>query len=209
MSNFDTLLSELEQIKTDQETLTKSHVDGGEKTDDDDKTTQTVDGVKKDGKAVTKEGDEDGDALTKSLGTIKLDDGTEIAAIDGTLLVKSLVDRMDSTDVKFTGVLSHLVGTIKSQGEMLKSMSDELRVLGGQGRGRKTVITVNQKNEGTAVLAKSEGEGMTGEHFMLKSHAAFDAGKLTGRELNILDVAVRMNQIGAIDQAIVRKVLSA
>lgn len=203
MSNFDTLLADLEQIKTEQETLAKSHSDGSDNGDA--KIVAAADDKNKDKTGKPKEGEE-GDELTKSLGTIKLEDGTEVAAIDGALLVKSLIERLDNTDTQVANVFNGLVGTIKAQGEMLKSMSDEIRALGGQGRGRKTVVTVTPKNEGTAVLAKSEAEGMTGEQFLLKSHAAFDAGKLNGRELNIIDVSLRMNQ--QVDPALVRKVMA-
>lgn len=203
MSNFDTLLADLEQIKTEQATLVKSMSDeGGDKGDE-----KIAEAAKKDDDKDDKDKDDkDGDELTKSLGTLKLENGDEVDAIDGTLLVKSLLDRMDRTDGQVAGVMNAMLGTIKSQGEMIKSMHDEIRALGSQGRGRKTVVTVTPKTEGTAALIKSEGDGLTGEQFMLKSNAAFDAGKITGRELNLISVSLRMNH--AIDPALVGKVMA-
>lgn len=199
MSNFDTLLADLEKIKTEQETLAKSHSEAANATNTDGGNAIKTDDTKTD---ETKEGDE----LTKSLGVIKLANGDEVDALDGTLLVKSLLERMDRTDGQIAGVISHLVGTIKSQGEMLKSMSEQINVLGAQGRGRRTVVAITPKNDGTTTLTKSEGEGMTAEQFMLKSEAAWKAEKINGRELNNISVALRMNQ--PVDPALVSKVMA-
>lgn len=206
MSNFDTLLADLETIQAEQATLAKSLCDdGGDKGDE--KIAAAAKGgddKDKDGKDKDEKG---GDELTKSLGVITLADGSEVDALDGTLLVKSLLDRMDQTDGQVASVMGAMLGTIKSQGEMIKSMHDEIRALGAQGRGRKAVVTITNKTEGTAVLAKSEaGEGLTAEQFMLKSNAAFDAGKITGRELNLISVTLRANQ--AVEPALISKVLA-
>jgi hypothetical protein len=89
-------------------------------------------------------------------------------------------------------------------------MHAQLQSLGTQGRGRKAVFAVVDKpaagGEDLAKSAAAEG-GLTPQAFLAKSHAAFDAKKLTGLELSTIDVCVRSNT--PIDPALIQKVALA
>lgn len=164
-----------------------------------------------------KEDDKDGEGgegeMTKSF-KVQLADGTEVEAQDGTELVKSLFDRFDESEgviAKALGATLNLVKSqadaIKSQGALIKSLNEKVSAISGEGRGRKAILTVVEKaTSGDATMAKSEDNGMTGQEFLAKSNAAFDAGKITGLQLSTIDVSLR-NSV-AIDPALVSKVLA-
>ena len=75
-------------------------------------------------------------------------------------------------------------------------------------QGQAHMVDVSEKPD-TGTMAKSEAasDGMTADQFFAKANAAFDAGKLTGRELTVIDVCKRSNQ--PIEQSLIQKVLSA
>lgn len=135
-------------------------------------------------------------------------DGKKHQGVDATALVKSLMDRQEATDDTLAKALTTMTGTLQKQGELIKSMAAQIKDLSSQGRGRKTVLSVSEKPD-AGTMAKSEGasDGMTAEQFFAKANAAFDAGKLTGRELTVIDVCKRSNQ--PIEQSLIQKVLSA
>lgn len=214
MSDFEKLMGELSQLSVNQDTIAKAlpaddgngdekiqaaaeggDADQGKKDDDDDK---------------DKGGE--GAPMTKSLGVVKLADGTEVEAEDGTELVKSLMARFDASDSNMTKAIGGMVDlfkkqgeTIAAQGEMIKSLNDKIGALSNEGRGRKTVISVTEKQAAGEQMAKSESQGMTAQEFMAKSNAAFDAGKITGRDLTVIDVSLRQNV--AIDPGLIAKVV--
>lgn len=135
-------------------------------------------------------------------------EGNTQKAVDATELVKSLMARQDSTDDTLAKALTTMTGTLQKQGELIKSMAAQIKDLSSQGRGRKAVLSISEKPD-AGTLAKSEGanEGISAEQFFAKANAAFDAGKLTGRELTVIDVCKRSNQ--PIDPSLIQKVLSA
>lgn len=209
MSQFAELLAQLEAQQAEQETLAKAlPAEGGE---DDDKAIQ----------AAAAEGDtdaddenpEDGDddpsvddqPMAKSMAATI--DGEEVEVIDATELLKSLDGRIGGMETVLAKALESTLGTVKTQGEMIKSLSARLDKLAGQGKGRKAVLTISEKPAaGETTLAKSEPHGLNPQEFMLKANAAFAAGKLSGQELTTADVAIRMNQ--PIPAGIIAKALS-
>lgn len=216
--SFDKLMAELNSLATDQETMRKAlpagdgeddqniqaaAAEGGDMDDEDD---EGVDGHKE------PDGDE-GQPLGKSLGTVTLEGGEQVEAIDGTELVKSLMEQVEqfgqkqtTSESQMAKALESCVTLMKGQGDLIKSLQNKVSQLSGEGRGRKTVLNVSEKPAAGTQLAKSEPQGLTGTEFMAKSHAAFDAKKITGVELTTVDVCLRSGT--PIDPSIIQKVLS-
>ena len=148
-----------------------------------------------------KKEDAEGNPFAKSFsGTTA--SGEEFEAIDGTELIKALHGEIEANKEDLTKSLSFLVGIIKSQGALIKSLQSDFIALSKQGRGRLSVTGP------TLDLAKSlqGSQPLDGQGFMLKANAAFDAGRISGKDLTVCDVAIRMGS--DIDPALVSKVLA-
>lgn len=214
--SFDKLLAELNSEAQEHETMRKALPA------DDGKDEEKIQAAAADGGVMDDDNDVDavdnadegeGELMGKSLGKVTLETGEEVEAVDGTELVKSLIDRVEQLGSKQTAtegqILKALEGClslIKSQSELIKSLQTGYNNLRGEGRGRKTVLNVAEKPAAGTQLAKSETPGITAEEFLAKSHAAFDAGKISGLDLTTIDVSLR--QGNPIDASIIQKVLS-
>jgi hypothetical protein len=201
--SFDKLLAELEAAQADNAVLAKSIPAASEEGD------KKIAKASEDGDDKEND-DEDGEQMTKSM---VLDSGDEVLLVDADAMLKSLdalAVKADKHEEIFVKSLGQTLALVKSQGLMIKSLSDQVAKLGGQGAGRKTVLSVNEKQQVTAdgLLAKSQPDGLTPQGFLLKSNAAHDAGKITGRELATIDVALRSNQLGVLDESLINRVLS-
>lgn len=139
--------------------------------------------------------------LAKSL-TVKLDDGTEVEAVDGTELVKGLTDqlgalvtRFDANESSLTKAFTQTVDLLKAQtalitkqGETIKTQGEMLKAIGGEGRGRKAVVTLVDKKPEASTLAKGgAGDGMNPTEFMAKATERFNDRKITGNELAYIE----------------------
>jgi len=218
MSQFEKLLADLGSAQAETDTLAKSlPAEDGK----DDKKIQAAaadggaggdgEGGDADKDGGNADGDKDGDGkpLAKSF-KVTLADGTEVDAEDGTALVKSLSERLDATEGMFAKVMGQAVDLIKSQGAIIKSQGDQIAKLAGEGRGRKTMVSITEKAPagGEKTLAKSDGGSgsISQEEFMLKANAAFDAKRITGKDLTVIDVCLRERH--AVDPALISKVLA-
>ncbi|HEX7906772.1 MAG TPA: hypothetical protein VF534_01585 [Paraburkholderia sp.] len=158
------------------------------------------------------EDDDKGTPMGKSL-TLTDAEGNPVEAIDGTELVKSLMEEVGALkgqvgthETTMAKALEQTLGVVKAQGALIKSLMARVDALSGQGRGRKTVLAVTEK-VATGALAKSEpSDGITPQEFLVKSEAAFNAQKISGLEFTTIDVSLRSNV--AIDPALVSKVLA-
>lgn len=215
--SFKQLLAELEAAQAESALLAKSIP----KPDDDegDKKIAKASGEEGDGDGdEDKDGDGDGDGdegclMTKSL---VLDGGEEVTLVDAEAMLKShseLTDRVNGHE----DLLVKCLAFMKDQNLLIKSLAAqsteqkaEIQRLGSQGTGRKTVLDINEKQSVTAegMLAKSQPDGLTPQAFLLKSNAAFDAKRITGRELTTIDVALRSGQLGVLDESLINRVLS-
>lgn len=150
----------------------------------------------------------DGDKPTFGKSFEFVDDaGAKHEAVDATDLVKSLIARVDSVDEVLAKALTSMAGSLKAQGELIKSLSGQVQSLSGQGRGRKAVLSVVEK-PAIGEMTKSQPEaGVTPEQFFAKANAAFDAGKISGKDLNVVSVCLRGNH--PIDPALVQKIALA
>lgn len=138
------------------------------------------------------------------------EDGSKHAAVDATDLVKSLMARQEETDGALTKALGSFTTVIKSQGEMIKSLTGQVAALAAQGRGRKTMVSISEKPAlGDLQKSQAADNGMSTQEFFAKANIAFDAGKITGKDLNVISVSLRMNEAHTLDKSLVTKVLSA
>ena len=141
--NFKELLSELDSLAKDQETMAKAIPAEG---DDDAKIAEAA-GDEDGDEGEEGEGDNDGDEgkpMAKSL-TGTFSDGTEFEALDGTEMIKALTARIETSEASMSKALEGAVSLIKSQNEMLKSLTSHVNKLSGQGRGRKAVVSIAEK----------------------------------------------------------------
>lgn len=204
MSAFDKLLEELD-------VMAKALPAGGEGGDDADKKIAAAaedggdaDGDKSDAKDdESKDGKDGGETLGKSF-TFKLDDGTEVEGVDGTELVKSLTERMDSTESVMAKALETAVTLIKAQGAEIVALKERVEKISSEGRGRKTVVSVVEKGK---PLAKSEDKGMTSEQFLTKAESAMEAGRISGRDLALAESC--LNRGAPVPEAIISRVVNS
>jgi hypothetical protein len=206
-----------ENLLNDLETLQKSYA-----AEEDDKKIQAAaaaatadDGAKKkdgdeeeldeDGNPIAKpvakkDGDEDGAPMAKSF-IVTTADGEKHEAIDGTEMIKALQANIEDSKSDLTKSLTFLVGIIKSQGSLIKSLNDKVDVMANQGAGRKSITAP------TIAMMKSlkNDQPLDAQGFMIKANAAFDSGRITGKDLTVCDVALRMGS--ALDQNLVNKIL--
>lgn len=203
-TSFDELLKSLQQVAEGADTLAKAAPAA-----EDDKTVAAAaadSGVDAPGGNPEDEEEGEDEEFGKSLGA----DESGAEMIDATELVKSMLARQDATDGVLAKAMTSMVGAMSKQNELIKSLQAEVRTLAGQGRGRKTMVTIADKPGVADVLAKSEaaeeGKITTGE-LLAKSHAAHAAKKISGVELNTIDVCLRNNW--PIDAGILQKVALA
>ena len=107
-----------------------------------------------------------------------LEDGTKVVAVDGAELVKAMGDRMDSQEADLKKALG-------SMASMLKSLTNSVAQMAGQGRGRKATLHMpaGAGDEGNG--GSTAGGAPNASEVMAKAHKAHEAGEITG-----LDVAV-------------------
>ena len=74
------------------------------------------------------------EALVKSF-SFKLEDGTEVEAVDGGEMIKAMQARLDDDS-------SQLAKALGSVTTMLKSMQAQISALSGKGAGRKAVVAM-------------------------------------------------------------------
>ena len=211
MSQFDKLMQELGTLQADQETMTKALPADDGKDEEKIQAAAAESGLDGDGDADDMGGEPDGDeddegkpAMAKSF-KFTLEDGTEVEAQDGSELVKSLQSRIEQNEGQMMKALETAVGLIKGQGDLIKSMQDQMKKLGGEGRGRKAVVSVVEKpSPGENVLAKSEPAGMSHDQFFAKAMVAQREGRISGTEIAMAEAC--LNRGEAIPQNIVQRV---
>ena len=159
--------------------------------------------------AAAAEAEDEGDAGDAEFGKsfeFVDENGQKHEAVDATELVKSLLDRQQATEGALAKAMETMVGALQKQGELIKSLTAKVEQVSTQGRGRKSLVSVTEKPD-AGTLTKSEQPGITSDDFFAKANAAFDAGKLSGKELTTIDVCRRGGY--QIDPALISKVLSA
>lgn len=217
MSQYEKLLEELETMAkampgdegADDDKIQAAAAAANPDADGDGENDVTGDDLNPKGLGDEGEGEGDGDdeeTMGKSF-ALKLEDGTELEAIDGTELVKSLMARVESNEGTVMKALGTAVDLLGKQGNMIKSLQDEVKKLAGEGRGRKTVVSVSEKPVAGATMAKSQGaaDGLSANEFMAKALAAQASGRLTG--LDVARAESALNKGLPVPQDVVNRVI--
>lgn len=163
-------------------------VDGDGKLDGvDPDTTGTDDDVDADA-----DNDEDEDEMLGKSFDVTLANGEKREAIDGTKMVLSMMKRLDGTEADMSKALTLAVGTMQkmqkaltAQGALIKSLQGDLERIGGQGRGRKAVLSIMEK--ASAKDGDDDKAGVAPGEFMAKALAAQKAGRLTGSDVALAE----------------------
>lgn len=159
-----------------------------------------------------KKGEGENTDLTKSLPTVEGANGEQM--IDATEVLETLQKSVNSTNEALnTGfplmmqMMERMGNTIAAQGELIKSLQQNQINAGAQGAGRKSQVVVMAKSmAGTQAAAEQLSETqISGEDLMIKSNVAYNEGKISGVQLNMIDCALRNGYQP--DPAILAKVL--
>lgn len=178
--SFEQLLNDLEELK-------KSQVNDEE---GDEKIRSAAAGSDEDEDEDDEECEGKGE-MTKSFTAII--DGEEHDCVDGTVLVKSLqadISRIDGERATENEHLSKslLVVTdlLKEQGDMIKSLQDQIAKLSDSGRGRKSTVAVD--SDMAKSLAKQETP--KAEDILAKCEQAMRAGKISAMDVSMAEASV-------------------
>ena len=183
MSKDETAKSPFEALLADLGTMAKAMPAGGDDKKIDDAANGAGEGDDKGADDTGGESDDKGgeEAVVKSF-TLKLEDGTEVPAIDGAGLIKALTDRVERNEGDMVKALGDAVALIKGQGEIVKSLQDEVKKLAGEGRGRKAVVTIAERKPADD-MRKSDADSVTADQFMAKALVAQAQGLITGADV--------------------------
>jgi hypothetical protein len=204
LEELETLQKSMDQGDSDDEKIAAAAAAGD---DDEDDEHDEPDGDE----GMGGEGDGDGDEgpMAKSF-SFQLDTGEVVEAVDGTELVKSLQNEVallkserETAASQSEKVFQAVLGQLKNQGRLIKSLSAQVEKLSSEGRGRKSIAAPN------AAMAKSMGAdagGLTPDRLLAKANAAFDAGRISGKELTVIDVSLRHG--AALDDGLMARVLA-
>lgn len=215
MSNsaFAGLLDDLKAVDGDTETMAKALNEADAKgADEDDAKIREAAGEgddddkgDADADAGADEGGEGEASMAKSF-MLKLEDGTEVEAVDGGSLLKSMIARVERNEQDTKSALEAAVAVIKGQGELLKSMAERMDRIGNKPVQRKAVLSVNEKPAETLAKSQDAGGTISSAELMAKALTAQVAGRVSG-----IDIAVAEQQIAQGRQpsdAFVRAVLA-
>ena len=207
--SYEALLEELETLQKsmDQGDSDDEKIAAAAAADDEDDDHDEPDGDE----GIDGEGDDDGDEgpMAKSF-SFQLETGEVVEAVDGTELVKSLQNEVallkserETAASQTEKVFQAVLGQLKNQGQLIKSLSAHVEKLSSEGRGRKSIAAPS------AAMAKSMGAdagGLTPDRLLAKANAAFDAGRISGKELTVIDVSLRHG--AALDDGLMARVLA-
>lgn len=208
-SDFDALISELDTLAKSQPTLDDvKAIQGaaGEGGDGDDDNDPDDDG---DG-AGDNDGDGDGQPMAKSFRVMGAG-GEEIEAFDGGELIKSLMTQQAQQGEQMTKALTGVVGHMRRQDELLKSLIGQVTALGVQGRGRKSSVTVHDRAAADPLAkgGQQQAQTLTCDQVLAKAFALYQAGKGGFTSLDIAGLEARRNRGEPAPASMVERVLAA
>ena len=208
-SDFDALISELDTLAKSQPTLDDvKAIQGaaGEGGDGDDDNDPDDDG---DG-AGDNDGDGDGQPMAKSFRVMGAG-GEEIEAFDGGELIKGLMAQQAQQGEQMTKALTGVVGHIRRQDELLKSLIEQVAALGVQGRGRKSSVTVHDRAAADPLAkgGQQQAQTLTCDQVLAKASALYQQGKGGFTSLDIAGLEARRNRGEPAPASMVERVLAA
>jgi len=217
--SFEKLLDDLETLqksfgdddKAGDEKIAAAAADAGTSNDDEEddeakarKAAEADKDKDKGGKDCDDKGE--GKPFGKSM-TLTDADGNAVEAVDATELVKSLNEQVGALTAGIEGDRAALTKSIETltsiatkQQEMIKSLRADMAAFSNQGRGRKSVTEPNVD------LQKGGEAPLNASTLMAKANAAYDAGRINGKELTVVDVALRYGH--DIDQSITNRIMA-
>lgn len=200
MSNsaFAGLIDDLKAVDTDTTTMAKAVEEKGAAVEGADKDDAAIAAAAADADKDKDDDDKDaeGKPMAKSF-QITLEDGTVVEAVDGADMIKSLMDRVEKNEGETAAVLEAAVSTIKTQGDLIKSLLGRFDDLAGQSRPRKAVLSVVEKPAAVADdLAKSQGQGstITSEQLMAKAMDARAQGRISGNDIAVAEQMINVGK---------------
>lgn len=197
---FESLLDDLISLQQEQDTMSKAL---GDDVDDEEiqeaageadelenaesKGKKEPDGDE-DGEDVDDDGDGDGELMGKSF-MIETENGEQVEAFDATLLIKSLTDKSNATEEFVSKAINQMTTVIGGQSQMIKSLQAEVIALKSAGRGRKTVVSMN---EPATTMKKSLPTSR--DDIMAKCMSAFNENKISGLDVSRAESYLNNNQ---------------
>lgn len=174
-------------------------------------------GAKQD--ADDEKGKDDGEAFGKSF-AVTLADGTEMQVVDGTEMMKALMERNQTLEASVTaltgqnqelgdaftkslGFVKALQEQIVSQGGLLKSLRLDLDALRNQGAGRKAVVSVLDKPAPTTM---AKAEGIQPRDLLNKALTAQRDGRMTASD--VARIEAHLNRGEAPPASLIKAALS-
>lgn len=195
MSQFDKLMSELNSLSEAQGEMTKALPVPNDGEDE-----KKIQAAAADGGVEMPAADGDDDEGDKEKGekepmtkSFTDADGNVVEYEDGTLLVKALTARVDAAEAGFAKAMEQVTTIIKGRDEIIKSLTDQVSMLSGQGRGRKAVLSIVEKPNAT-MLAKSEVAGISHKEFFAKAFTAQSEGRITGLDISIAETSLNRGE---------------
>lgn len=170
MSDFAALMNDLKAVNDSTETLAKAIPAEADTAEDDAAIAAAAAAAEATGAAAD---DEDAPVMTKS---IKIGD-QDIEVIDPEALVKSITDLVGGLKTESLAAFGVMAKALKSQGDLIKSLSDRIASVSAEGKGRKTTLAIIEKPAGAAeeTLTKST-PAIDEEVFFAKALSAQEAG---------------------------------
>lgn len=144
-----------------------------------------------------KEGEGEGEGestLTKSLTGAN---GEEL--IDATEMLETLQKSINDNNEMLGAALPTMITMMKRMGETIATQGEMIKSLqAGQGAapaGRKSQVVLLAKSAAGTQAVEEEQPQLTVDDLMIKSNAAYSAGKISGVELGMIDLALRSRQL--------------
>lgn len=185
MNNFDELLTELDVLAKAQSCDDKGGAAKIKKAAEDGAAAGGDAGEGGEG-----EGGED-DQFGKAF-EVTLEDGTKTQAFDGTAMLKALHDENAALHATVTDQGEQLqkalefgaglLGQLKVQGELIKSLQADVVKLGNSGTGRRAMVNMHEKPATTGAQQQQPTKPARGD-VMAKALSLLSAGSITGSDV--------------------------
>lgn len=199
MSELNDLLDELETLakavpmgdesRGGAEKIKAAAEEGGTDLEDEDEDEDEDEGYEE-----PDEGEDEDEVMGKSI-YARMPDGTMREAYDGTEMVKALLMSSEAHSASLaksiaatTNAVRELHKSMRSQWNEIKKLRDDIARIGGEGRGRKTVLNVHAQPQ--PVDPGNQQSGLRGEALMAKAQQLCAAGILTPHDVATLDLCV-------------------
>jgi hypothetical protein len=130
----------------------------------------------------------EGKPVMKALKVID-ENGDESDALDAGEILKALQAGQVTLEANSAAGLKAVLGVVAAQGELIKSLHEQVSALGQSGRGRRSVLAIAEKPGATEDLSKALTEekkstGMPREEFFSKALDAAKSGAISYHDVN-------------------------